>query len=205
MPTETIFYLKCFLKRRISIVSIGSSIHNCTDCSLDNTCQSRSHALATYSNFQNYRQYPSALNQPTAIPLTDAQKRTGDGFRQKFGSPALPFAQKRLYLRPQHLNRIHIGAVRRQIPQLCACGVICVVCHRRSTAAFCPARAAFCPFFSSPCDILYHSLLQLSRVTAILEVAIKSPNSYRICDSCLGFLPSIAIPCIQNICKIMLF
>lgn len=30
MPTETIFYLKCFLKRRISIVSnlFGSSIHN---------------------------------------------------------------------------------------------------------------------------------------------------------------------------------
>ena len=147
MPTETIFYLKCFLKRRISIVSIGSSIHNCTDCSLDNTCQSRSHALATYSNFQNYRQYPSALNQPTAIPLTDAQKRTGDGFRQEFGSPALPFAQKRLYLRPQHLNRIHIGAVRRQIPQLYACGVICVVCPRRSAAAFCPALCSILPIF----------------------------------------------------------
>ena len=40
-----------------------------------------------------------------AISLTDAQKRTGDCFRQEFGSPALPFAQKRLYLRPQHLNR----------------------------------------------------------------------------------------------------
>ena len=67
MPTETIFYLKCFLKRRISIVSnlFGSSIHNCTDCSLGNTCQSRSHALATYSNFQNYRQCPSVPNQPT--------------------------------------------------------------------------------------------------------------------------------------------
>ena len=35
-----------------------------------------------------------------------------------------------------------------------------------------PHCAAFCPFFSSPCDILYHFLLQLSRVTAILEVAI---------------------------------
>ena len=124
MPTETIFYLKCFLKRRISIVSnlFGSSIHNCTDCSLGNTCQSRSHALATYSNFQNYR--------------------------------------------------IHIGAVRRQIPQLCACGVICVVCPRRSAAAFYPALCSILPIFSSPCDILYHFLLQLSRVTAILKVAI---------------------------------
>ena len=35
-----------------------------------------------------------------------------------------------------------------------------------------PHCAAFCPFFSSPCDILHHFLLQLSRVTAILEVAI---------------------------------
>ena len=32
--------------------------------------------------------------------------------------------------------------------------------------------AAFCPFFSSSCDIFYHFLLQLSMVTAILEVAI---------------------------------
>ena len=37
--------------------------------------------------------------------------------------------------------------------------------------------AAFCPFFSSPCDILYHFLRQLSRVTAILEVAIIKPVS----------------------------
>ena len=82
-----------------------------------------------------------------AIPLTDAQKRTGDGFRQEFGSPALPFAQKRLYLRPQHLNRIHIRAVRRQIPQLYACGVICVVCPRRSAAAFCHALCSILPIF----------------------------------------------------------
>ena len=38
-------------------------------------------------------------------------------------------------------------------------------------------RAAFCPFFPSPCDILYHSLLQLSRVTAILEVAIETHSN----------------------------
>ena len=87
------------------------------------------------------------LKPADAIPLTDAQKRTGDGFRQEFGSPALPFAQKRLYLRPQHLNRIHIGAVRRQIPQLYACGVICVVCPRRSAAAFCPALCSILPIF----------------------------------------------------------
>ena len=83
------------------------------------------------------------LKPADAIPLTDAQKRTGDGFRQEFGSPALPFAQKRLYFRPQHLNRIHNGVVWRQIPQLYACGVICgvicVVCPRHSAAAFCPA------------------------------------------------------------------
>ena len=144
-----------------------------------------------------------SLKPADAIPLTDAQKRTGDCFRQEFGSPALPFAQKRLYLRPQHLNRIHNGVVWRQIPQLYACGVICVVCPRRSATAFysaatceaphcrfsacvppygrqyicsrriflrsprrcvffCSSRpttlwlhcAAFCPFFSSPCDIL---------------------------------------------------
>lgn len=87
------------------------------------------------------------LKPADAIPLTDAQKRTGDGFRQEFGSPALPFAQKRLYLRPQHLNRIHIGAVRRQIPQLYACGVICVVRPRRSAAAFYPALCSILPIF----------------------------------------------------------
>ena len=96
-------------------------------------------------NFIRLWQFPKlqaisfGLKPADAIPLTDAQKRAGDSFRQEFGSPALPFAQKRLYLRPQHLNRIHIGAVRRQIPQLYACGVICVVCPRRSAAAFCPA------------------------------------------------------------------
>ena len=67
------------------------------------------------------------LKPADAIPLTDAQKR--------------------LYLRPQHLNRIHIGAVRRQIPQLYACGVICVVCPRRSAAAFCHALCSILPIF----------------------------------------------------------
>ena len=33
-------------------------------------------------------------------------------------------------------------------------------------------RAVFCPFFLSPCSILYHFLLQLSRVTFILKLTM---------------------------------
>ena len=103
------------------------------------------------SKYTNLWQFPKlqavsiSLKPADAIPLTDVQKRTGDGFRQEFGSPALPFAQKRLYLRPQQLNRIHIGVVWRQMPQLYACGVICVVCPRRSAAAFYPAATCEAP------------------------------------------------------------
>ena len=103
-----------------------------------------------------------------AIPLTDAQKRAGDCFRQEFGSPALPFAQKRLYLRPQHLNRIHIGAVRRQIPQLYACGVICIVCPRRSAAAFCLALCSILPIFLIS---LRHIVPQYSTYNMELQVS----------------------------------
>ena len=149
MPTETIFYLKCFLKRRISIVSnlFGSSIHNCTDCSLGNTCQSRSHALATYSNFQNYRQCPSVPNQPTQsrwLTHKSAQETVLGNGRQYTCS-----------------RRIFLRSPRR-----------CVFFRSSRPTTLWLHCAAFCPFFSSPCDTLYHFLLQLSRVTAILKVAI---------------------------------
>ena len=110
-----------------------------------------------------------------AIPLTDAQKRTGDGFRQEFGSPALPFAQKRLYLRPQHLNRIHIGAVRRQIPQLYACGVICIVCPRRSAAAFCLALCSILPIF----------LISLRHIVPLFAVVVKGDCYFGSCYNTL--------------------
>ena len=106
-----------------------------------------------------------------AIPLTDAQKRAGDCFRQEFGSPARPFAQKRLYLRPQHLNRIHIRAVRRQIPQLYACGVICVVCPRRSAAAFYPSLCSILPIF----------LISLWHIVPLFAAVVKGDCYFGSC------------------------
>ena len=111
-----------------------------------------------------------------AIPLTDAQKRTGGSFKQEFGSPAFPFAQKRLYLRPQHLNRIHIRAVRRQIPQLYACGVICVVCPRRSAAAFCHAVCSILPIF----------LISLLHIVLLFAAIVKGDCYFESCYNIAG-------------------
>ena len=105
-----------------------------------------------YSNSQNYRQYPSALNQPTQSRwLTHKSAFTFDH------SISIGF-----------ISGLYGGRYRSSMPAAWYVLFVLAVQQLRSTLHC----AAFCPFCSSPCDILCHFSPQLSRVTAILEVAI---------------------------------
>ena len=116
-----------------------------------------------YSNPQNYKQYPSALNQPMQSRwLTHKSAFTFDH------SFSIGF-----------ISGLYGGRYRSSMPAAWYVLFVLAVQQLLSTLHC----ATFYPFFSSPCDTLYHFLLQLSRVTAILEVAI---SRYRLffCDAC---------------------
>ena len=128
--------------------------------------------VKNYSNFPNYRQYPSALNQPTQsrwLTHKSAQETVSGK-----SSAVRHFHLRKSAFTFDHsisigfISGLYGGRYRSSMPA--AWYVLFVLFVRRLLST--PHRAAFCPFFSSPRDILYHFLLQLSRVTAILKVAI---------------------------------
>ena len=127
-----------------------------------------------YSNSQNYRQYPSALNQPTQSRWL-THKSAQETVLGK-SSAVRHFHLRKSAFTFDHsisigfISGLYGGRYRSSMPAAWYVLFVLFV-QQLLSATHC---AAFCLFFSSPCDILYHFLLQLSRVTAILEVAIKT-------------------------------
>ena len=125
-----------------------------------------------YSNPQNYRQYPSTLNQPTQsrwLTHKSAQEtvlgKSSAVRHSHLRNSAFTFDHS---ISIGFISGLYGGRYRSSMPAAWYVLFVLAVQQLLSTLHC----AAFCPFCSSPCDILCHFSLQLSRVTAILEVAI---------------------------------